>query len=266
MKKSIVLFILTANIFIITGLLHAQTLEGQMINICDDGAEWPPYTYYKRSIIGEKLDHVIGFSVDIIHEIFDKNGIAFSVQLIPWARCQKNVHFGKDYQMALNVSYNKERAEKYIFSKAYYTTSSYYFYSKKNNPNGLQINHVDDLKKYKVCGVLGYNYETYGFPSGSIDQGAKGFNALIAMIHYQRCTLFIEKYEILAGFKAIGDDYLADKDLGYHNIPGVESTSFYMIISKNYQYGKALKDLIDNGIDELKLSGKLDQILKKYIH
>ncbi len=246
--------------------LHAQgLLKGQTINICDDEAEWPPYTYFKRTPSGKKTQQVVGFSVDLIHEIFDKEGIEFTIRLRPWARCLKKVETGKTYQMALNASYNKERAEKYYLSAPYYNTSNYYFYSKKNNPAGLDIKSLGDFKKYQVCGLLGYNYDPYGLPKGSIDQGAKKFPSLIAKLHAARCTLFFEKYEILAGFSVIGEKFLSDKNLGRAPIPGMSPANFYMIISKNYSHGQELKKIIDQGIARLKLSGKMDALLKKYI-
>ncbi len=166
--------------------LQAKNLEGEIVNICDDAAEWPPYIFYKRDTTGEKTKELIGISVDLLREIFDKQGIRFTVELRPWARCQKEVELGEDFQLALNASYNQERAEKYYLSLPYYSTSSYYFYSKKHNPNGLDIKNMADLKKYSVCG-------------------------------------------------------------------------------KNHKHSKELKRIIDEGIGDLKKSGKLEQILKKYI-
>lgn len=30
------------------GALHAHGLTGETISICDDGSEWPPFTYFER--------------------------------------------------------------------------------------------------------------------------------------------------------------------------------------------------------------------------
>src|SRR5437867_3116882 len=35
----------------------------KVIAVCDDGEEWPPYTYYKRSL-GIKTDELVGYAQD----------------------------------------------------------------------------------------------------------------------------------------------------------------------------------------------------------
>jgi polar amino acid transport system substrate-binding protein len=78
------------------------------------------------------------------------------------------------------------------------------------------------------------------------------------------CDLFIEGYEIFAGFKAIGEDYLSDPDLKYTAIPGTTPKTYHMMISRNFKYGEELKNLINEGIVELEKSGMMNNLIKKY--
>lgn len=243
----------------------AQDLSGKTINICDDGGEWPPYTFYKRTSSGKKTDTITGFSVDLIQRILIPKGISFNLELVPWKRCLKGVKKGRPFHMTLNASYSDRRNADYLMTRPYYHTTNYYFYSNRAHPKGLNIKSVDDLQRYRVCGLLGYNYETYGFKEGEMDQGAKTFPALINKLHNNRCTLFLEKYEILAGFTAIGRLMLADPGLSRQPVPGMAPTRFHMLISKNIPYGKDLKILIDQSIKEMTASGELNQMLKTYI-
>ena len=245
---------------------RAGTLMGSTIRICDDGAEWPPYSYYKR-LDGRSTKDVVGFSVDVIASIFKKANLSFSIELLPWARCQAEVANGLKYQMTLAASYNEERAKTYHLSRAYYRTTNYYFYSRTAHPTGLKIDSVADLKKYKVCGLFGYNYETYGLPPGSVDQGTKNFSALtLKMLHADRCDLFLEKYEVMAGFAATGQDFLSDKNLGRAPVPGMAPTKFYMMISRQSEHASELLKLINDGLAEMESSGLLEEMRKKYIH
>ncbi|HYD81951.1 MAG TPA: transporter substrate-binding domain-containing protein [Paucimonas sp.] len=242
----------------------AAGLKGNIIRICEDGSEWPPYTYYQR--VNDKPTRLIrGFAVDVIETIFAKAGIDFYVEMLPWVRCQKEVEHGMAYQMALNSSWNEARAKTYFLSRPYYRTTNYYFYSRRHHPAGLPIGSAEDLKKFRVCGIFGYNYETYGLPPGSVDQGARDFTSLLAKLHAGRCDLFVEKYEIMAGFSAIGQPYLADKDLGGKPVPGMPSTEFYMMISRRYEHGEHLLKLINDGLAEMEASKQLDKLLKKYV-
>ncbi len=240
-------------------------LSGQKINICDDGAEWPPYTYYERTESGEKTDRLKGFSVELIQRILDKEGISFEIKLVPWKRCLKCVKEGRSFQMALNASFSKERQANYHMTRPFYHTTNYYFYSKRNYPGGLVIDSVFDLYCLNACGLLGYNYETYGLSSHIMDQGAKCFPALIAKLHKGRCDVFVEKYEIMAGFTAIGSPMLSDPDIGFKPIPGMKTTPFHMLVSKQLPFGKVLVERINQGIKDIQVSGELDRMLKSYI-
>jgi len=242
----------------------AGTVHGATIHICDDGAEWPPYTFYKRSG-GVATKELTGFAVDVVTAILQKAGQHADIKLLPWARCQNELLTGTDYQMALNASYNDKRAKLYHLSRPYYRTTNYYFFSRKVHPTGLRIEQLADLRHFKVCGLYGYNYETYGLPAGSIDQGSYDFTTLIAKIHAGRCDLFLEKYEVMAGFTATGQPFLADSQLGREPVPGMTPTEFYMMISRQAAGSEQLLKTINVGLAELEASGQLARLLKKYL-
>jgi polar amino acid transport system substrate-binding protein len=197
------------------------------IAICDDENEWPPYSYYQR-IDGVKTSHLVGFAVDVVHYIFSRHDVNYTIDLIPWSRCMAVASLGKEYGMVLNLSYNAERKRRFLLSRPYYATTSYYYYSRRNYPKGLAIHALADLKKYRVCGIQGYNYEGYGMASGEVDQGARSFPALISKVKLGRCSLFVEKNEIMNGYAVIGKNYLADPDIGRAPIPGVKPDFFIL--------------------------------------
>lgn len=244
--------------------LWAGALRGATVHICDDAAEWPPYTFYKR-VDGQPTGAVIGFSVDVVTAILQKAGVESRIQLLPWARCQNELLAGTAYQLALNASYNETRAKAYHLSRPYYRTTNYYFYSKKVHPSGLRIEQLPDLRNHQVCGLFGYNYETYGLPAGSIDQGAYDFATIVAKLHAGRCDLFLEKYEVMAGFTAIGQPFLADPHLGRDAVPGMAPTEFYMMISRQAPHAEDLLKTINDGLAELEASGQLGRLAKKYL-
>ncbi len=244
--------------------LWASTLKGSTIHVCEDGAEWPPYSYFKR-VNGQPTKEVVGLAVDIVGTIFKKAGVGLSIELLPWARCQKELITGNAYQLALNASYSELRAKTYHLSRPYYSTTNYYFYSKKVHPTGLKIEQLADLKNYKVCGLFGYNYETYGLASGSIDQGAYSFPSVIGKVHAGRCDLFLEKYQVMAGFGATGQPFLDDENLGRAPVPGMAPTQFYMMLTRSGEHADELLKLVNDGLLELETSGELGRLTKKYL-
>lgn len=232
------------------------------ISICDDENEWPPYSYFQR-VNGKKTDHLTGYAVAVIDEIFTNRQVAYKIDMIPWPRCLAVVNLGKQYAMVLNMSHNPERAKNFLFSRPYYATTAYYYYSKRNHPNGLQISKPADIRKYRVCGVQGYNYEGYGMKPGEVDQGAKGFDALISKVQLGRCGLFLEKDEVMTAYAAIGKNYLADPDIGKAPIPGMKPNLFYFAISKRFERAEELRAIIDEELLHMEASGKLGEMWKK---
>lgn len=242
--------------------LSAAARTALSVAICDDENEWPPYSYYQR-IDGKKTTRVVGFAVDVIDDIFNRHGIDYSVDLIPWSRCLAVSSLGRDYAMVFNLSYNAERAKAFLLSRPYYATTSYYYYSRRNHPKGLAINSLADLKKYRVCGVQGYNYDGYGLSSGEVDQGARSFTALISKVKLGRCALFPEKDEVMMGYAAIGKDYLSDPDIGKAPIPGMKPDLFYFGVAKRYAHAEEVHAMIDAALVQMESNGRLAELWRK---
>lgn len=250
-------------------MCHAARLDAPatssaplQVSICDDENEWPPYSYFQR-VDGKKTGRLTGYAVAVIGEIFANRHVVHKIDMIPWPRCLAVVSIGKEYAMVLNMSHSAERAKNFLFSRPYYATTAYYYYSKRNNPKGLQIARAADIRKYRVCGVQGYNYEGYGMKQGEVDQGAKGFSALISKVQLGRCDLFLEKDEIMTAFAAIGKNYLADPDIGKAPIPGMKPNLFYFAISKRFERADELRAIIDGELLQMETNGKLGDMWKK---
>lgn len=242
---------------------HAGGVEERFsIAICDDGNEWPPYSYYAR-VEGKKTRQLAGYAVDVIDEIFARHKVRYSIDLIPWTRCQAVAIIGKEYGMVLNMTYNARRARSFYLSRPYYFANTYYFYSRRNHPDGLSIRSPADLGNYRVCGVQGYNYEGLGIDAEQIDQGAKDFVALVAKLEIGRCSLFLEKDQVMAGFAGIGKDYLSGHDIGKAPLPGVKPTAFHFGVSKRHPQGATLRKVIDDDLRRMEASGRLEELLKK---
>lgn len=247
-----------------TPIVWAGPLKGSTVHVCEDGAEWPPYSYYKR-VNGQPTKEVVGLAVDIIGAILKKADVGLSIDLLPWARCQKELVTGGMYQLALNASYSELRAKTYHLSRPYYSTTNFYFYSKRVHPAGLKIEQLADLKNYRVCGLFGYNYETYGLAPANIDQGAYSFASVIGKVHAGRCDLFLEKYQVMAGFGATGQPFLDDESLGRAPVPGMAPTQFYMMLSRAGEHADELLKLVNDGLHDMEASGELGRLTKKYL-
>jgi len=236
--------------------MNAAAINGEQINICGDGAGWPPYTY-------ELNNEVLGYDIDVLEKILPPAGATFSVAMIPWARCLQQTQDG-EFQIALSASFNEERGRTYIYTDQYYTVQPHYIYDSKRFPDGLNVSQASDLLNYRACGLRGYNYATFGVDSESVDRETSTFSQVVQKTLAGRCDLFLARYEIIAGFSALGEHHIRD-GLVAEPIPGIDPDIFYMMISRAYPKANELVEVLNAGFESLRADGTLDAILDRYL-
>lgn len=247
-------------------LVRAEQIPvGTVIPVCDDVQEWPPFSYFQRDASLQRTDQVNGYAIDVLNTILGRNGLHLSVQMVAWNRCLTELKEGRTYVLTPNVSYSHKRDTDYLLTRSYYSLHSFIFYSKRRYPDGLPVHSVADLKRYRLCGLLGYNYETYGLKPADMDVSANDFPTLVAKLYAGRCDLFIEKYEIIAGFTALGRDLIGDQALGRAPLPDVPPTPFYMMISRRYPKAAALRELLNDELTSMERSGELQRLWQPYL-
>jgi polar amino acid transport system substrate-binding protein len=236
---------------------HAQAADiTGTVKVCGDGAGWPPYHFDKD---GTKA----GYDLDVLDAALKTNGVEYSFEMPPWARCLAGLESGK-YHMAVSSSFSEERNTKFLLTEHYYVLNPYYFYSKTVNPEGFNASTIDDLKKHTICGLRGYNYAGFGFTNEDIDRGTGSFDQLVQKLGAKRCDMFVARFQIIKGFDVIGKPVLTP-DVAYAPIPGIEGDKFFMLISRKYDQNENLKKMLDSNFSSLRASGKLDELLKKYL-
>lgn len=258
-----------AGTVLLTGFLIVFTVNNSFaefgdrpIRICEDKAGWPPYHY---EVVDEttKKKTAKGYGIDVINTIFKKHNLEYSIDFLPWKRCLQLLQIGNKCHMALSGSYSAWR-NKAFYLVSWYKTQKYYFYSKKHYPKGLAIMTLADLRNYRLGGIFGYSYEYLGALETSIDKGTKDYDALIKKLDRGRVDLFVEQYEVMAGFSVLGKNYLNLPDLNYARVPELEPTWFNMMISKKYEHALPLRQILSAGIAELRWSEEHMALLHKH--
>jgi polar amino acid transport system substrate-binding protein len=232
------------------------------IQICDNGNEWPPYTFYKR-VDGRVTSELTGFSVEYIQTILKRAGLKPAITMLPWLRCQSMVTIGK-YLMLLNASENAERARDYLVSKPYYAVQGIYIYSTTRPKPRIQT--ARDLLLRHTCGQMGYNYVNFGIRNEEIDSGTTTLPMTLEKLKFGNCDVVLARKEIAAGHIWInGIDYTNDKNFGWGILEGMKPSQFHMMVSRQTPYAQQLIELIDNGIDDMTASGEAKKLEKKYL-
>jgi polar amino acid transport system substrate-binding protein len=234
------------------------------INVCGDGAGWPPFTYHDQN------KKVVGYTVEVLTKILNDQGIEVRFKLPPWKRCLAETKRGGKYSISVDSSYSKQRWEDYNYSKSYYEITPSLFYFGKNYPNGFPAfgSPAELLKVGTVCGLHGYNYTGFlkGLKNSQVNMEAKDFTALVKKTKQGACRSFLARFEPLVVFKRIGQDHGIGTEIKRVALPGEPKEKFYFLISRKVPYSAELKSIIDEGIDRLTKSGELKKIYDKYAH
>jgi polar amino acid transport system substrate-binding protein len=246
-------------------LLFALAARAELpatIKACDDGDEWPPFTYFARDG-AVKGQQVVGYSVDYLREILEKRGIKLSVALMPWKRCQTEVERGR-YVLALNAASSAERDKAYLMSLPYYTLTGVYFYATQRP--APKVNGPDDLRKLKVCGMAGYNYAPFGIPVNEIDTRAVNFPAAVGRLKAGRCDVLLVQQEIVLGQRlSSGFNIAAFPEFAMAPIPNLEPAPYHMMLSRKLPYANELLTLINQGIQDMTASRRGEQLAQRYL-
>ncbi len=252
------------------------------LRVCEDEAETPPYTYRTKAPAptnrtaasgdgardgsrdgGQDGGRIDGFSVAVIRAIGQRIDRPVTITLMPWARCQYEVARGT-HHLALNATFNEDRAKTYLFSRPYYQGRDFIFYSRTRFPDGIIVTQLEQLRLLKLCGINGYNYAPLAMPTGAIDLSAKDYRQLSLRLYYGTCDAFVEKIEIARGFARQGFDMLGQSWMAYARLAPIPTTDFFMLITRA-DPGPALKRAIDRGLEALEASGQMAAFRKTYL-
>jgi len=256
---------LMAGAMLVSALCHAQGVGKPMVRICDDAAEWPPYSYYVRKN-HEKTLELTGYSVDVIKVILTKHAIPYTIELVPWKRCLAELDAGDKYVMALSASENPDRDKQFWFSNSYYKTHYYLFYSTDSHPDGVAVHGQADLNRYRLGGIKGYAYSSLTAVNKDNMVLTGDYVELVKMLHAGRFDIFAEDYEVLAGMSEVGSyDFMGDPKLGRMPLPGVPPNEFHMIFTRKNPQGLQLMRLVNKELESMKKSGELDHLLNIYV-
>lgn len=222
---------------------------GEVVKVVTTGRE-PPFSM--RDEKGEWS----GIDIDVINAIGASQGFTVELYQEPWQEVLPSVASG-EYQLAINaIKYSDERAGKYSLSNAYFYDPSAFAYKKDGEVKattlaelaGLKVGVMTDSKQQAdfantQAQVMPYQnlFSAYrDMMQGKIDVVAYDMPVLQMTARDQADSLTIIPYE-------------SKDDKDAHTVVAVK------------QDNQVLLEKINRGIEELKASGKLDEIAKKYV-
>lgn len=119
---------------------------------------------------------------------------------------------------------------------------------------------LQNLQPFRVCGVIGYNYQPYG-----VGEAIKRFPSIqqnLDMLQRQRCDFFPSEIEPLYGGLALGI-YQGHEQL--RHLPLTASKAFFLLVSKGSLRGDQLITQFDQQFRQLQTTGEAQQIFQRFL-
>ena len=172
-----------------SGFLALAQDKVSQVEICWEDGLKPPY------LMLDDQKQPIGIAVEMVSEIFTRNHIGVKHVIRPWKRCLDDAQKGTT-DIVPNASYKAERAEFALYSKPLYDNNLVLFYNKQKFPTPPPLQAAGDLAKYKIGGVLGFNYQEHE-KHFKIDTGAKTREVVIEKLKLNRIDFALLQKEVL---------------------------------------------------------------------
>jgi len=210
--------------------------------------DWAPY-------LSKTLKHH-GYMSHIVKEAFAEEGIEVEYVFLPWKRGFEDAKEGK-YQGSLIWGYNDDRAQHFLFSDTVAELGTSLFHQKSQS---IDWNKPDDLKEFRIGGVIGYAY-------GVEDLEKQG------IIKIDRIGKDEGNYKKLAAGRL--DIVLEDTEVGHETISRLGMTDqltahpktlkprkYSVIISKNAPNAQKLVDAFNRGLKKLIDDGRYQKYVE----
>jgi polar amino acid transport system substrate-binding protein len=208
-----------------------------------------------------------GYAIEIAQKVFSKAGHTAKYIVMDWDEAVTKTRKG---EYTAVVGAYKEDAPGFVFPKESVGLSGSWFFTLKDSK--WRYTGVDSLKGVKVGVIKGYSYgDVLDKVFAEKDKAGEmfitsGVTALGMLID----NLVAGKIDTLNEDKAVFIDYLVDNGmfdiLSNTKEAGIEGDpeSVYIAFSPVNPKSKEYADILTKGIAELRKSGELAKILKKY--
>ena len=208
-------------------------------------AEFPPYEYHEGK-------DIVGIDVEIAKAVAEQMGAKFEVSDMAFDAIISAVDSGKADFGAAGMTVTEDRKKNVDFSDTYATSVQSVII-----PKNSDIKSIDDLKGKKIGvqqGTTGDIYATKDYGKDAIQPFPKGVDAVLALGAGKVDAVIIDGNTAKA--------FVADQK-GLKLLDSAYAEEEYAICVK--KGNTELRDGINAALKELKASGKLDEIVAKYI-
>jgi polar amino acid transport system substrate-binding protein len=233
-------------------LLATPVVAAEIVIVAD---EWSPYC-------GKAGSTYPGYGVEIAKRIFEANGYTFKYLNIPWTRAIKETRAGK-YNAIIGAY--KDEAPDFVFPEEEFGVSRYAFYAKQESQ--WRYAGIESLQSKKIGLIKGYSYgeelNSYFEKNAQRVQYVSGNDPLYQNIK----KLLAGRFDTLIAGENVMTYKIKEMGVSGEVINvGVTdiSDNLYVAFSPANKDSSKFAAIFSIGIQNLKKSGELNQILNRY--
>jgi polar amino acid transport system substrate-binding protein len=216
---------------------------------------WPPYTDEP----GDKP----GYMTEVAEAIFTAKGHTVDYQIMPWSRALDAVQKGT-YDAVFGT--DRDESPDFVFPEQALGVNQNGFYVKKGN--SWKYTGGDSFKGVRVGVIDGYGYfpeldsylESYKGKKLFVATGDDALPKLLKMLKAGRVDAVIDNMNVMA--VTLEENNLADDIVLAGSVDDVGP--LYMAFTPAKDSSKDYSKMFDDGLAELRSSGKLQEILSRY--
>ena len=234
-------------------LLTAGFATAETITVRSD--VWPPYT--------DEPGSNPGFMTEVAEAIFTAKGYQIDYQLMPWTRCIDAVQKGT-YDAVLGT--DPSESPDFVYPAEALGLNQNGFYVKKGS--SWKYTGGDSFKQIRIGVIDGYGYfpeldsyiETYKGNKLFMATGDDALPKLLKMLKAGRLDAIIENISVMA--VTLPAEKLSGEIISAGDVELKDE--IFMAFSPAKDSSKKYSQIFDEGISELRKSGKLQEILSRY--
>lgn len=215
--------------------------------------EWAPYT-------SETLENYGAFT-EIVSAVFKEMGVSVKYVFYPWKRAEEEVKAGNVFA-AFPYIETAERSQEYDFSAPVFISTGKFFYLPKNHPSGIQYEKLEDLKAYRIGGVLGYWYEAQFQQAGLQTDYVSSDELNLQKLYQGRVDLAV--CDELVGWTLIQKLYPQDAGQFATLAKPLNEDALRLLVSRKFPGAGELTLKFNAALQAIREKGIMQQILSKY--
>ncbi len=239
MKK---LVCLLASALMVLSLAACTSEKGELVMATN--AEFPPYEYHEG-------DKIVGIDVEICQAIADEMGKKLVIEDMAFDSVITSVYTGKADIGAAGLTITEDRLKNINFSAPYTTAAQVIIV-----PGDSDIASPDDLTGKKVGVQLGTTGDIYAddIQNATVERYNKGYEAVQALLQGKIDAVMIDNEPAKVYVTQNPELKIVDEAFTYEE--------YAIAVAKD---NEELLNEVNAAIAKLKESGKLDEIINKYI-